>query len=108
MTKIEDLIAKLPPELQPIAGRYISLFLQSGQAELAAWINMLLSGDWLAAYSYATSKMTTEDLIAEQQRINDELSRLNTENAANVAAQKALIQQALTIAIGLLQVSVGL
>jgi thiaminase len=89
----EELIAKLPEEYQPIARRYVSLLLDMGFDELQSWIEILASGNWREAYISMVSKMSTIDILNEQEKVNEILKKLNKENANMYAAQKEMIQQ---------------
>ena len=95
-TKLSELIAKLPTEFQPIARRYADMMIQWTIEQQQAWIDNVAAGNWQPAYESLVQSMTTAELLAEQQRINNELTELNTANAAYIEVQKQTIKDALS------------
>lgn len=93
--KIDDLIAKLPEEYRAIAKRYAPLLINMGFEELQDWVERLAGGDWQQAYKDLVSKMTTTEIVDEQDKANEIMKALNKENADLVAAQSNLMQQIL-------------
>ena len=107
MSIIDDLIEKLPEEMRESASRYIAFLKDSTFEELQAWIGLIAQGNWRAAYEQAIKKMSTEDLLAELERINESLGELNDANAAAIEQQKTLVTQLLTIGLALLKAKIA-
>ena len=72
-TPIQQLIAKLPTDLQPWAQTYIQFVAGQTLQQLTDWINLILAGNWEAAYKQVVETMTPEQLAAELDRINANL-----------------------------------
>ena len=92
---IEELIKKLPERFQAIARRYAHLLIDMGFEELEAWIELISTGEWEQAYKNLISKMNTDELVGEQDKLNEILKALNEENAEFVSAQKDIVLQVL-------------
>ena len=103
MSAIDDLIAKLPEEMQEWARRYINFLRDSTFEELQAWIRLIAAGNWRAAYEQTTKKMSVEDLTLELRRVNASLEQLNDANAAAIEIQKQLILELLSLLLSLLK-----
>ena len=103
MSTIEELIAKLPQEMQAWAARYIAFLRDSTFEELQAWILLIAGGNWRAAYEQAVKKMSVEDLTAELRRINKGMTALNDANAAAIELQKQFVLELLTLGLALLK-----
>lgn len=98
---LKDIIEKLPPELKEIADLYLPLLTGMADNEIKQWIDNLLRGDWQTAYRLVVSKMTTEQLLAEQTRINKKLKAISEKDAANEEIQKQLITDLLNLVLKL-------
>ena len=90
---IEEIISKLPEEFRPLARRYTTLLINMGFEELQGWIGIVISGDYLQAYRSLVAKMSTDEIVAEQNKANEILKALNKENAVLVAAQREILAQ---------------
>ena len=90
---IEELIAKLPQEYREIARRYTVLLIDMSFEELRAWIELIAKGEWQNAYANLIGKMSTDEVLAEEQKGHEILKRLNKDNSERISAQFALIEQ---------------
>lgn len=101
MTAVDELIRGLPDEYHDLATSYVNLLTDSTFEDIEGWIDLISHGKWVKAYNQLARKMTTSDLIAEQQRINIALTQLNKANAEHVDIQKAMVKEALLISLAL-------
>jgi hypothetical protein len=95
-SKIDELIAKLPAELREIAERYQPAFEEATDEAVETWIAMVTYGKWREAYRFATRKMSTDELVAEQVLLNSVMADLNSTNAKSYAAQRQIVRVILT------------
>jgi hypothetical protein len=100
---IEDIIDKLPEEYQELAWRYLPVLAQMTFDELENWVNLLAEGNWQAAYQKLVGKMSTDELIAETVKVNEQIKELNEENTETMAMQKNIIKEILLIALNILK-----
>jgi len=105
MSKVDELLEHIPDELKPIAIKYIPILIKLTIHEIRAWVELLIKGDWQTAYAFVVSRMTTEDLLSEQKRINREFAELNDRNAEFIDIQKAIAKQLLEVALTVLVVA---
>ena len=99
ISKIQELVAKLPLELQPYAQHYVELLLQFQTSEIAALLDLAVGGDINLAYQMLVAKMSTGELLAEMDRLNLMLIQQNKEAKAESEYLKNFLSVA--IAIGL-------
>ncbi|MCE5185096.1 MAG: hypothetical protein LLF76_03105 [Planctomycetaceae bacterium] len=97
----DDLIAKLPERLQPVAGRLIDFWLNRSLEEIEILSEHMAAGDWEFAYRMMLAEMSNEDLAAESDRINSGLAALNKENAQSMDAQRAMVRDLLLIGLAM-------
>jgi len=90
---INDMIKKLPPEYQEIARRYVPLLVDMKFEDLKSWIEMIAAGNWQKSYKELVSKMTVDELLAEERKGHEILKQLNKDNADRIALQFAIIEQ---------------
>jgi hypothetical protein len=100
MGKIEDLIAKLPVQMQPAVKPFADRLKVLAVEESAAVIDHALSGNYLEAYKLMLDKMPVDDLALELDRLNTELQAESADVAIQTQAYKdfwnALIIMAFT------------
>jgi len=101
--KIEEVIQKLPEEYREIARRYTTLLLDMADEELLAWIESITAGDWQMSYLDLVAKMSTEEILTEEQKGHDILKMLNKDNADRIAMRSALIKQIILTSILMLR-----
>jgi len=89
MTK-DELIEKLPGDLQPWGKIWIPAMLRWSEKELADFLASVAGMPWLEAYKVMIKTMTTDELTAELKMRRVELERLNQDNAAFIDAQRTL------------------
>lgn len=103
MSVIDDLIKRLPDEFQELAQRYMPILVNMTFDELEQWVGLLAEGNWQKAYQNVVVKMSIDESVAEQKRINELLQKLNEENADKLAMDKDIVRQILLIALFMLR-----
>jgi hypothetical protein len=83
---LQDLIAKLPVESQPIANKWLEYLITMSVEQSTAMISYLQSGQELAAYELVVSQMTAPQLIAAMKETNDRIKG----HTGKVLSQSAL------------------
>lgn len=97
--KVQNLISKLPPELQPYAPHYIDLLQRFTYEEIQGIVNQAIGGDSLAAYQAVVAKMTNDEVIAELERLNKVMDGLIDEARVETETLRNFVNTA--IAVGL-------
>jgi len=92
-SKITELLEKLPDDLREIAERYLPAFEGAIDADIKEWVALIVAGDWNPAYRFAIRKMSTDELVAEMNRVNVLLAGLNAANAEIITAQKSMMAE---------------
>lgn len=87
----QELIAKIPKELQPAAIQYGPMLLRMTGAELFAWMQLLGAKADDLAFRAVTDKMTEAELVAEM----DNLAEANANETAAVIARRDVVLSAL-------------
>ncbi len=95
---LEELKAKLGPDLLPWVEKYGPTILQMGADDLMAFIELMLKGDQSAAYAAILAKMPAADFLGEWDAAHADWGTANKANAARIAAQK----EALSVVVGIL------
>ena len=89
---LDELLAKVPDPLKPIAKEYGPALLKMTADEIWAWITLLIQGKTDEAYKVVLAKMDSQDLSAEWAKLNAEWATANAENAARInLAQRAAL-----------------
>jgi hypothetical protein len=108
---LDELKAMLPAAMKdqfgPLIDQYGPKILAMTQAELWAWINLLLAGDKNAAYKALLAKGTNDDLLGAWGSHNDEWIVANTTNAANKAFWEHVRDAALAAAGEMALIALG-
>jgi len=102
ITKIRELVAKLPLELQPYASHYVELLLNFQTSEIAALLDLAVGGDIKLAYQMLVAKMSTEELLDEMDRLNLMLIQQNKDAKAEGEYLKNFLNVAIVIGIAAL------
>ena len=97
--KIQQIIDKLPAELQTYGSHYAALLLTFQTDEISAMLDELIGGDVSLAYRVLVSKMTDTQLLSELDTINAALMEQNSQSEAEGEYLKGFLKVA--IAIGL-------
>ena len=95
MSRLSELIQTLPEHLREIAERFLPMFEDIAEQEIEDWVTLVVNGRWEEAYRFAIRKLTMEELIAEQERLNATLAFLNMENAALIEVQREFVRELL-------------
>ena len=95
---LDKLIEKLPAEYKDWGRQYLPVFADMTFDELESFA-VLAVYNWPEAYSEIARRMSTENLLKEQRRINEQLTQLNKENAAFVEMQKSMVRDAILIGL---------
>jgi len=78
MASTEEIIGQLPESLRAIARRYIKVLASMSKETIEQLITDLYASDnWWPAYQRIVVNMSTEDLDAEQERIEQEFTEAN-------------------------------
>lgn len=95
--KAQELIGKLPAELQPFAGHYIDLLQRFTMDEIRGIISLSVEGNSQAAYAALVAKMSKDELLVEIARLNSVMDDL----IANAKAETEYLKNFLNIAIAI-------
>jgi hypothetical protein len=87
---LDEILAKLPEALRPVAAQYAPVLLKMSYDELWSWIQLILQGKTDEALKNIYSKMPNADLFSEWGKINQDWETAN----ANDRAKRALMQTA--------------
>jgi hypothetical protein len=93
---VQDIISTLPPEVQVFVQKNLPFFADKAVKELIAWL-VLAATSRKQAFKALVSQMTVAQLHAEMQRVCAEYTAENIENAAEMAAEKAMVSEAAKI-----------
>lgn len=97
---LNELLAKVPKDLKPIAIQYAPWLLELTKEEAWIWIGLLLT-DWKKAYEQVIQKMSVEDVLNEWTIRNNEMASLNIK----MSARKRVFEEAASaILLGLLKI----
>jgi len=102
ITKIRELVAKLPLELQVYAQHYVELLLKFQTEEIANLLDLAVGGDINLAYKMLVAKMSNDELLAELDRLNAMLVEQNKEAAAEAQYLRNFLNIAIAIGIAAL------
>lgn len=105
---IDELKAKLPPELKPWADEYGPALLKMGAQGLKDWIQKLIKGDTLSAYKDVLANMDNAALLAEGRQLDAQWDSLNADNAESLSLQKKALTKLLEILLTIALATVGL
>ena len=95
MNRLTELLDKLPTELREIAERYLPAFEDATAEDVKHWIMLVTENNWRDAYTFAICKMSTDDLVGEQTRLNAIVAGLNDKNARFIDAKKKMLRDVL-------------
>jgi hypothetical protein len=96
---IDDLIGKLPENLQPVAEEYGPALLEMSAKEIWAWVNLLLNLEYEKAYKTLLSRMNQDDIMKEWEAKIEKWKQANAENAAAIMLQKNALMAVLDAAL---------
>lgn len=102
MSKLAELLEKLPKEIRPAAQRYAWLWLDAADEQLDIFLRHVADGNIGAAYRLSLSRMTRDELREEAQRIDARLVALKSKKDQHEAAQREVIFDILMIGKALL------
>lgn len=102
MTKIEELIAALPAELQPLATAYVDQTAEMVSYQILKITDLLLEQQTSAAFRESISGLSTDSLVGLQDYINQKLAGIAAEQQSYDALRKDIIRQAIQIGLGAL------
>lgn len=107
MTAYNEIIEKLPEELQPLADVYLPIFADMAEDEVNALIDNIVEGDCLSAYNSMFTRMSTPQIATMIERINDRMVALNKASAQAVEMQRQFAKDALAIGLLALKERIG-
>ena len=94
-TKIDQLIADLPDDLQPLARQYADLTVESLAAQLTAIADLLIDNKQGQAFRLAVSGLSTTDLLLVWDSINTRLTELADPRPALAVGMRMFLSLAL-------------
>lgn len=100
--KLNELIAKLPEDLRPLAVNYGELWVDATAQQLERLGGLLIDGRLNEAFKFVVQHLSTEQLIAEMERINTEIKSVNEKQLSYIETQRQIVREALTIGINIL------
>lgn len=95
MALIEDLLEKIPERFHELAKAHLPILVNMADELILEWIDLILAGDYQKAYEITNNKMTAEERIAEQRRLNELYELYNKETAEIKFALFEFFQQLL-------------
>ena len=99
--------AKMKDQFGPLIDQYGPKILAMTQAEMWAWINLLLSGDKNAAYQALVAGATDDELLGAWSNLNDEWIVANATSAADKAFWEHVRDAALAAAGEMALIALG-
>lgn len=99
MGRTEDILKKLPKEIQDLIRPYIPLLEEMTVTEIGDWIVMMVDESWRVGYAALVKRMGVDGQVNEVKRLNSVLRAFNKENAGLVYAQKQIIHHLVKIAL---------
>lgn len=97
--KIQQIVDKLPQEFQVFAPHYVELLMKFQASEISAMIDSIIGNDIKLAYKMLVEKMSTEELLAEMDRLNAVLIEKKEEALAETQYLKNFINVAIAVGI---------
>jgi len=101
MSWIDDIIESLPAKYEATARLYLPILKRMGRQEVEGLLGRITNEKGF--YKLLVENMTTDEIVAEQDRCNEALKSLNKENAGQVALGWQIIGMLLSIAFGRLE-----
>ena len=95
MSKLRDLVNKLPDLVKPLATVYVDMLEREGPEQAGIFVRLALAEGWAAAHVAMLQRMTTDEILAEQKAANETKQELNQNNAAFLKTQQQAIIEAL-------------
>jgi hypothetical protein len=96
---LRDLVKQLPDFLRPWANIYVDLLSREAPEQVESFVKIALGEGWAAAHRMMLTRMTTAEIVAEQQAANSAKAEMNESQAALLASQKQIIIDLLLLAI---------
>lgn len=96
-TNIQDLLDKLPDELRPLVDKWINLILTMTDEEVTKLSIYLLSGDNMAAYELAVSKMSGSELVAAMKETNARIKAHTNKALSQSALQRQILLEIIQV-----------
>ncbi|MCE5186067.1 MAG: hypothetical protein LLF76_08085 [Planctomycetaceae bacterium] len=105
MSKLKDLIARLPDELQPLAVVYGNLWIDATAAQLQHLTDLLVDGRISEASRFVVQHLSSDQLIAELERINAAILAVNQKQFDLLEAQRQMVRDAIRVGINMLLIA---
>ena len=80
MALIDDLIHELPKEIREMVRAHLRIIVAMELDELRQWLAQIGGQHWNGAYQTLNQRMTPEERIVEQDRLNALIAYYNKEN----------------------------
>ena len=85
---IDELLARLPESVRPVAAEYGPALLAMTAEELWAWVRLLVEGNTKAAMDAVYAKLPNQELLAEAAKNLDAWDKANLHYANRLAVQR--------------------
>lgn len=108
MMTIDELLAKVPAELRPVALEYgPALLKMTAESTIYSWLSLIAAGKTREAYKLVVKNMPNAELFAEAEKIDGEWYTANASNNAMIKTRdeaiamvlKALLTMAVSAAL---------
>ena len=106
MSKLQDLINKLPEEFQALATQYGSALVEMTSEELTVWVSNLISGKTCEAHKELIKRMKTSQLIEANKAVSKQMLALNKKNFKAIEFQEQMLKNALSIGLLMLKAKI--
>ena len=84
MALIDDIIKELPKEIREMVRAHMRIVAAMKLEELRQWIEQIAGSNYTDAYQSLNNRMTPEERVIEQVRLNNMIAAYNKENKAQV------------------------
>lgn len=82
MALIDDLVKELPKEIRGMVRAHIRIVAAMKMDELQQWLQQIAGKHYQGAYLSLNERMTPDERITEQERLNEMIAAYNIQNKA--------------------------
>jgi hypothetical protein len=104
---LDELKAKLPDALKPLAELYGPTILTMTTAELQSWLNYVFVGRYTEAYALYLKAAGNDTLLAEWDKEHASWQKDNTANAAQIAMSNKIGLAICQVMLGIILACIG-
>ena len=106
--KLDDLIAKAPPELRPIVAKYAPALVKMSAEEFCAWLDLLVLGKTYEAWEALLTAQDDAGLLEAWRDVGGRWDEANARNAERLALQRQAAMAVLKVLLAVVLAGVGL